>query len=49
MIRVIEEGSDHLPPADEPQAASLLARHGVGSDFLFAVGTLEPRKNLPAP
>jgi alpha-1,3-rhamnosyl/mannosyltransferase len=45
-IHVVEEGSDHLPPGDEVALAALLARHGVRSDFLLAVGTLEPRKNL---
>jgi glycosyltransferase involved in cell wall biosynthesis len=45
-IHVIEEGSDHLPPADEVALVELLAKHGVKSDFLLAVGTLEPRKNL---
>ena len=45
-IAVVEEGSDHLAPADEAAAHGVLARLGVGSDYLLAVGTLEPRKNL---
>ncbi len=45
-VVVIEEGADHLPPPDHPAAVALLRRLGVGSEFLLAVGTLEPRKNL---
>jgi len=44
---VIEEGADHLPPPDPAATAALLARLGVASGYLLAVGTLEPRKNLP--
>ena len=47
-IAVIEEGADNLPPADDEAAAALLKRLGVNGDYLLAVGTLEPRKNLPA-
>ncbi|HEX4979159.1 MAG TPA: glycosyltransferase family 1 protein, partial [Acidimicrobiales bacterium] len=45
-VHVIEEGSDHLPPADLPSADALLARLGVRDGFLLTVSTLEPRKNL---
>jgi glycosyltransferase involved in cell wall biosynthesis len=45
-VVVIEEGSDHLPPPDAEAARELLGRLGVGAEFLLAVGTLEPRKNL---
>jgi glycosyltransferase involved in cell wall biosynthesis len=40
-------GCDHLPPADAEGAAALLARFQVSGPYLLAVGTLEPRKNLP--
>lgn len=46
-VEVVPHGSDHLPPADHPAAASLLARLGVRSEYLLTVSTLEPRKNLP--
>ncbi len=46
-VEVIEEGCDHLAPADEAGAGALLARLGVAGDFLLTVSTLEPRKNLP--
>ena len=46
-VEVVEEGADHLPPADRSGAARLLSRLGVPGDFLLAVSTLEPRKNLP--
>jgi glycosyltransferase involved in cell wall biosynthesis len=46
-VEVVEEGCDHLPPADVAGADALLARLGVRGGYLLAVGTLEPRKNLP--
>jgi glycosyltransferase involved in cell wall biosynthesis len=46
-VHVIEEGADHLPEPEGASATALLARHGVGDAFVLAVGTLEPRKNLP--
>jgi glycosyltransferase involved in cell wall biosynthesis len=46
-VEVVEEGCDHLAPADDAGAADLLARLGVDGDFLLTVSTLEPRKNLP--
>jgi glycosyltransferase involved in cell wall biosynthesis len=46
-VEVVEEGCDHLEPPDDEGAAALLARLGVTGDFLLAVSTLEPRKNLP--
>lgn len=45
-VEVIEEGCDHLPPADLDAADELLARLGVRDGFLLTVSTLEPRKNL---
>ncbi|MEA3075625.1 MAG: hypothetical protein QOF60_533 [Actinomycetota bacterium] len=45
-VHVIEEGADHLPPADVDGAQRLLDRLGVRTDFLLTVGTLQPRKNL---
>ena len=45
-IVVIEYGSDHLPPGDEAATKGVLHRLGVGGEYLLAVGTLEPRKNL---
>lgn len=46
-VEVVEEGCDHLAPADDEAAGALLAGLGVGGDFLLTVSTLEPRKNLP--
>ena len=45
-VVVIEEGSDHLPPADLDGAQRILDRIGVRDGFLLTVGTLQPRKNL---
>jgi glycosyltransferase involved in cell wall biosynthesis len=45
-VHVIEEGADHLPEPDEGAASALLRGHGLGSAFILAVGTVEPRKNL---
>ncbi len=45
-VVVVPHGSDHLPPPDSSATDALLARLGVGTPFLLAVGTLEPRKNL---
>jgi glycosyltransferase involved in cell wall biosynthesis len=45
-IVVIEYGSDHLPPPDEQATKGVLHRLGVDGQYLLAVGTLEPRKNL---
>ncbi|HEV2361141.1 MAG TPA: glycosyltransferase family 1 protein [Acidimicrobiales bacterium] len=45
-ITVIPHGSDHLPPPDEEATGAFLRRAGVGGEFILAVGTLEPRKNL---
>jgi glycosyltransferase involved in cell wall biosynthesis len=45
-VVVIEEGSDHLPAPDAAGTRQALERLGVPADFLLAVGTLEPRKNL---
>ena len=46
-VEVVEEGCDHLAPADGDGAAALLAGLGVTGDYLLTVSTLEPRKNLP--
>ena len=45
-VVVIEEGADHLPPADLDGAQRILDRLGVREGFLLTVGTLQPRKNL---
>ena len=45
-VSVIPVGADHLPAPDDAGADELLARLGVGGEFLLSVGTLEPRKNL---
>jgi glycosyltransferase involved in cell wall biosynthesis len=45
-VVVIEEGADHLPPADVDGAQRILDRIGVREGFLLTVGTLQPRKNL---
>ena len=46
-VEVVEEGCDHLAPADDEGARALLARLGVTGDFLLTASTVEPRKNLP--
>lgn len=43
---VIEYGSDHLPPPDVEATDGVLRRLGITGEFVLAVGTLEPRKNL---
>lgn len=40
-------GCDHLPPPDRVATAAALSGLGVDGPYLLAVGTLEPRKNLP--
>jgi glycosyltransferase involved in cell wall biosynthesis len=45
-VEVIEEGCDHLPPADQPAADRILTQLGVTTPYLLSVSTLEPRKNL---
>ncbi|MGH9222561.1 MAG: glycosyltransferase family 4 protein [Acidimicrobiales bacterium] len=46
-VEVVDEGCDHLPPADLAGAAAFRAGVGVEGDYLLTVSTLEPRKNLP--
>jgi glycosyltransferase involved in cell wall biosynthesis len=46
-ISVVPLGAEPPGAADQPAAARLLADLGVRGPFLLAVGTLEPRKNLP--
>jgi glycosyltransferase involved in cell wall biosynthesis len=46
-ITVVPLGADPPRVGDEPAATRLLADLGVRGPFLLAVGTLEPRKNLP--
>lgn len=46
-VAVVEEGCDHLAPADDAGASAVLAGLGVDGEFLLTVSTLEPRKNLP--
>src|SRR4030095_9545097 len=45
--RVVPLGADPPGAADQAAAPGLLADLGVRGPFLLAVGTLEPRKNLP--
>ncbi|HEX2851347.1 MAG TPA: glycosyltransferase family 1 protein [Acidimicrobiales bacterium] len=45
-VEVVEEGCDHLPPADLDAAGAILDRAGVREGYLLTVSTLEPRKNL---
>ncbi|HUP87085.1 MAG TPA: glycosyltransferase family 1 protein [Acidimicrobiales bacterium] len=45
-VAVIEEGADHLPPADLDGAQRILDGLGVRDGYLLTVGTLQPRKNL---
>ncbi len=47
QVAVVPWGADHLAEPDEASARRLLARAGVSGAFLLAVGTREPRKNLP--
>lgn len=46
-VVVVEHGADHLPAPDDAATEALLRRLGVHGAFVLAVGTLEPRKNLP--
>jgi glycosyltransferase involved in cell wall biosynthesis len=46
-IEVIPLGSDHLPPPDDKRVQSRLRKMKVSPRFFLAVGTMEPRKNLP--
>ncbi|MGA2520011.1 MAG: glycosyltransferase family 1 protein [Acidimicrobiales bacterium] len=46
-VSVVPLGCDHLPDPDDAAAGAVLARLGVAGEFVLAVGTLEPRKNLP--
>ena len=45
-VAVVDEGADHLPAPDDRAAAAALDALGVTGEYLLAVGTLEPRKNL---
>jgi glycosyltransferase involved in cell wall biosynthesis len=45
-ITVVPGGTDHLPAPDPRATDALLARVGVRDEFLLAVSTLEPRKNV---
>ena len=46
-VVAIDEGCDHLPPADSDATAALLGSIDVSGPFLLTVSTMEPRKNLP--
>ncbi len=47
-ITVIPEAADPgYHPLDEAAIAPVLAKHGLARPFILAVGTIEPRKNLP--
>ena len=45
-VVVVEEGADHLPSPDPEGTRRALDALGVAGEYLLAVGTLEPRKNL---
>ncbi len=52
-VLVVPHGIDHdrfrpLPPPGAPDDLDLLARLGVRPPFVAFVGTIEPRKNVPA-
>jgi glycosyltransferase involved in cell wall biosynthesis len=49
-IRVIYEaaGEQYRPVADEEELARVRARYGVGQRFIFYLGGLDARKNVPA-
>jgi glycosyltransferase involved in cell wall biosynthesis len=46
-IEVIPLGSDHLPSPDDKSVQKRLRKMNVSPQFFLAVGTMEPRKNLP--
>src|SRR5918993_4531683 len=46
VFAVPEAARAAFRPAHRAESADALARCGVGGDFLLAVGTVEPRKNL---
>jgi alpha-1,3-rhamnosyl/mannosyltransferase len=50
VIRVVPLGCDarFRPLPDSPQRRAVLARYGIAEPYLLHVGTIEPRKNLPA-
>jgi len=45
-VVAIDEGCDHLPPADSGATAAVLDTIDVSGPFLLTVSTMEPRKNL---
>ena len=45
-LRIIGEGSDHMPPANHEATTRLLEHSGITGRFFLTVSTLEPRKNL---
>ena len=48
-IRVIHHGADpRFRPAPDERIAAVRSRHGLDSPYLLYVGTLEPRKGVPA-
>lgn len=48
-IRVIQEAArKEMIPLTGEQSAGVLEKHGLTAPFLLFVGTIEPRKNLPA-
>ena len=48
-IRVIQEAArKEMIPLTGEQSAGVLEKHGLTTPFLLFVGTIEPRKNLPA-
>ncbi|MCA1618544.1 MAG: glycosyltransferase family 4 protein [Acidobacteria bacterium] len=47
VFAVHEAARDCFKPLERAEAAEALRGLGVGGEFLLAVGTIEPRKNLP--
>lgn len=45
-VVIVAPGADHLPAPDPAGTDAVLARLGLSGEFLLAVGTLEPRKNI---
>src|SRR5256885_222694 len=48
VFAVPEAARECFRPADFSETEGTRRRLGVGGEFLLAVGTVEPRKNLPA-
>ena len=46
VFAVHEAARDCFKPSDSEEASGVLRELGIGGEFLLAVGTIEPRKNL---